>query len=258
MKMNAVIVEDEIVAAQNLERLLISIDENIHITTVLQSVDQSIEWFSTHPMPDVVFMDIHLADGDSFSIFKRVDVDCPIIFTTAYDQYALKAFEVNSIDYLLKPISKNSLQKAINKLHTLSGNRNNVAIIHQLLSSINQNDNAYKKSFLIPFKDKLIPVSSDEIAFVYAENKKAVISCFNKQEYTMDTSLDDFLSQLDPDLFFRANRQFIIAHKAVSHLTVWFDGKLAIHLLVDTPEKIIVSRARSAEFKNWYISSGNK
>ena len=254
--MNSVIVEDEIVAAQNLERLLSSLDQDINVIAVLQSIDQSVEWFSNNNLPDVVFMDIHLADGDSFSIFKSVDINCPIIFTTAYDQYALKAFEVNSVDYLLKPISKMSLERAISKLNNLSVTQNNTEVIKKLLNAVNQNATIYRKSFLIPFKDKLIPISSDDFAFIYSMNRKAVITCFNKQEYTMDSSLDDFLKQLDPKLFFRANRQFIVSHKAVSHMTIWFDGKLVINLTVDTPERIIVSRVRSSEFKNWYIKSG--
>ena len=251
--MNAVIVEDEFAAAKNLERLLMSIDENINIITVLQNVDESVEWFSTHPQPDVVFMDIHLADGESFSIFKSVEIRCPIIFTTAYDQYALKAFEVNSIDYLLKPISKKSLEKALDKLKNLLPNPDNSEVITQIMKSINQLSKHHKKNFLIPFKDKLIPVSSDDIAFVYSQNKKAEITCFNKRDYLMDTSLDDFLKQLDPDLFFRANRQFIISHKAVTDLSMWFDGKLAVNLSLPTPERIIVSRARTGEFKKWYM-----
>lgn len=251
--MTAVIVEDEFSAAQNLERLLKSIDENIDILAVLQNVDESIEWFSTNAMPDVVFMDIHLADGDSFSIFKSVDIRCAIIFTTAYDQYALKAFEVNSIDYLLKPISKKSLEKALDKLENFSPNNNNSDVIAQIMKSIHQVNKTHKKSFLIPVKDKLIPVSADDIAFIYSQNKKAVITCFNKRDYTMDTSLDDFLKQLDPDLFFRANRQFIISHKAVADLSMWFDGKLAVNLSMPTPERIIVSRARSTDFKKWYM-----
>lgn len=251
--MTAVIVEDEFAAVQNLERLLKSIDENIDILAVLQNVDESIEWFSTNAMPDVVFMDIHLADGDSFSIFKSVDIRCAIIFTTAYDQYALKAFEVNSIDYLLKPISKKSLEKALDKLENFSPNNNNSDVIAQIMKSIHQVNKIHKKSFLIPVKDKLIPVSADDIAFIYSQNKKAVITCFNKRDYTMDTSLDDFLKQLDPDLFFRANRQFIISHKAVVDLSMWFDGKLAVNLSMPTPERIIVSRARSTDFKKWYM-----
>ncbi|MEA5126572.1 MAG: LytTR family DNA-binding domain-containing protein [Proteiniphilum sp.] len=251
--MNAVIVEDEFAAAQNLERLLTSIDENMNILAVLQNVDESIEWFLTNPLPDVVFMDIHLADGDSFSIFKSIEIRCPIIFTTAYDQYALKAFEVNSVDYLLKPISKKSLEKALTKLKNFVPNHNNSEMIAQIMKSINQVSKNHKKSFLIPFKDKLIPVSSDDIAFIYSQNKKAEIICFNKRDYMMDTSLDDFLKQLDPDLFFRANRQFIVSHKAVTDLSMWFDGKLAVNLSVSTPERIIVSRARAGEFKKWYM-----
>jgi len=253
--MNAVIVEDEFGAAKNLERLIKLIDDTIDIIAVLQNVDESVEWFSTNTAPDVVFMDIHLADGDSFSIFKSVDIRCPIIFTTAYDQYALKAFEVNSIDYLLKPISKESLAKALTKLKNFSTNINNADVIAQVMKSIYQVNKTHRKSFLIPFKDKLIPVSSDDIAYVYSKNKKAVIICFNKRDYTMDASLDDFLKQLDADLFFRANRQFIIAHKAVTDLSMWFDGKLAVNLSVATPERIIVSRARNAEFKKWYMRS---
>jgi len=253
--MNAVIVEDEFGAAQNLERLLKLIDEDINIIAVLQNVDESIAWFSINAMPDVVFMDIHLADGDSFSIFKSVDIHCAIIFITAYDQYALKAFEVNSIDYLLKPISKKSLENALIKLKNFSPNNNNSDLIGKIMQSINQVNKTHRRSFLIPFKDKLIPLSSDDIAYVYSKNKKAVITCFNKHDYTMDASLDDFLKQLDPDLFFRANRQFIIAHQAVTDLSIWFDGKFSVNLSVPTPERIIVSRARSAEFKKWYMKT---
>ena len=174
-------------------------------------------------------------------------------FYNSVDEYALKAFEVNSIDYLLKPISKKSLEKALDKLKNFSPNNSNPDAILQIMKSLNQVYKTHRKSFLIPFKDKLIPISSDDIAYVYSQNKKAVITCFNKRDYTMDTSLDDFLKQLDPDLFFRANRQFIISHKAVVDLSMWFDGKLAVNLSMPTPERIIVSRARSTEFKKWYM-----
>lgn len=255
--MNAVIVEDEYAAALNLERLLKSIDENINIITVLQNVDESIKWFSSNAMPDVVFMDIHLADGESFSIFKSVDITCPVIFTTAYDQYALKAFEVNSIDYLLKPISRKSLEKSLAKLKNLSSGSSNSDLVDKIMKSLNQTGRNLNKSFLIPFKDKLIPVASDDVAYVYSRDKKAEIACFSKREFTLDSSLDDFLKQLDPEQFFRANRQFIISHKAVTDLSMWFDGKLAVNLSLPTPEKIIVSRARTGEFKNWYMRTDN-
>lgn len=252
--MKAVIVEDEIVASQSLERLIKAEDESIEIVAVLQSVEESIEWFSINAAPDVVFMDIHLADGDSFSIFEKTDIRCPIIFTTAYDEYAIKAFEVNSIGYLLKPISQKSLQKALGKLTLLShGNNDNTVLISQIMNSIRRTTNPYKTYFLIPVQDKLIPLAAKDIAFVYSEHKMAKIACFNNQQYMMDISLDELLKQLDPAKFFRANRQFIIAHHAITDLSMWFGGKLSVNLLVHTPEKIIVSRSRSAEFKDWYM-----
>lgn len=253
--MKAVIVEDEFVAAQSLERLIKTSDERIHIVAVLQSVEESVEWFSQHPHPDVVFMDIHLADGESFSIFEKVEIRCPIVFTTAYDEYALKAFEVNSIDYLLKPITKKSLEKALEKLSHFSFHNNNAEIVSQIVETIRGNKNPYKNHFLIPHKDKLIPLPTEEIAFVYAEFKMSKIFCFDKKGYTMDISLDELFRQLNPSLFFRANRQYIIAHRAISDISMWFGGKLSVNLSVSTPEKIIVSRVRSANFKDWYTQN---
>ncbi len=250
--MKAVIVEDEYPAAQNLKRLIQSVDDSIEVITVLQTVEDSVAWFSTNSMPDVVFMDIHLADGDSFSIFKDIDIQCPIIFTTAYDKYALKAFEVNSIDYLLKPISERELAKALKKLGNLSSRHNYTNLISEVVKNMRQSAKVHRKSFLFPYKDKLIPVSTDAIAYIYSKNKKAVVTCFNREEYTIDSSLDEFLKQLDPEQFFRANRQYIVSHSAVTDLTIWFDGKIAVNLSVDVPERIIVSRARSTEFKNWF------
>ena len=256
--MKAVIVEDEFVAAQSLERLIKASDESIDIIAVLQSVEESAEWFSLNAHPDVVFMDIHLADGDSFAIFEKTDIRCPIIFTTAYDEYALKAFEVNSIDYLLKPITKKSLARALDKLLRFSFKDNNADIVSQILQSIRETKNPYKNNFLIPHKDKLVPLPTDEIAFIYSEYKMAKIVCLNKQNYTIDTSLDEFFRQLDPARFFRANRQFIIAHRAITDLSVWFGGKLSVNLSVATPDKVIISRARSGEFKNWYMENARR
>ncbi len=253
--MKAVIVEDEFVAAQSLERLIKKIDGNITVVATLQSVEESVEWFSVNVHPDVVFMDIHLADGDSFAIFEQTEIRCPIIFTTAYDEYALKAFEVSSIDYLLKPINKKSLEKALTKLARFSpSNVNNSDIIAQIMSDIQQARNPYKSHFLIPVRDKLMPLPVNDIAFIYSEYKMAKIGCFNKQNYTLDTSLEELYSQLNPAHFFRANRQFIVAHSAITDMAVWFGGKLSVNLSAETPEKIIVSRARNAEFRNWYMN----
>ncbi len=251
--MKAIIVEDEYVAAQSLQRLIEQVDESIEIIGVLQSIEESVEWFSLNKAPDLVFMDIHLADGSSFSIFEKVDIGCPIIFTTAYDEYSLKAFEVNSIDYLLKPINKKSLERALSKLKNLTSQQNNIDQVASLLASLKLPKAAHKTHFLIPHKDKLLPLAVEKIAYVYSELKMAKIVTFSHQHYVLDVSLDELSKQLDPTIFFRANRQFIVSHRAINDLSIWFNGKLSVNLSVETPERIIVSRARTSEFKAWYM-----
>lgn len=251
--MKAVIVEDEIVAAQNLQRLITQTGEDIQVITVLQTVEESIEWFSLNPPPDLIFMDIHLADGSAFSIFEKVKIACPVIFTTAYDEYALKAFEVNSIDYLLKPINIKTLERAIGKLRNLtSANTDNTDIISTMLASLKQTKEVYKSHFLIPYKDKFIPLAVDNIACIYTENKMAKIVTVDNQTYNMDSTLEDLFIKLNPSQFFRANRQYIVSHKAIKDLSTWFGSKLSINLYITVPDKIIVSKARVPEFKAWY------
>lgn len=206
-------------------------------------------------MPELAFMDIQLADGSSFSIFEKVDITCPIIFTTAYNEYALKAFEVNSIDYLLKPITRTKLERALNKLKQFSYSQENTESIKKLLSSLQESKPHYKSHFLIPHRDKLLPLSAHKIAYIYSEYKMAKIVTVDKESFTIDTSLEEILKQLDPDCFFRANRQYIVSHKAINDLSIWFGGKLSVNLFVSTPERIIVSRARAGEFKEWFVSA---
>ncbi|MDR2040126.1 MAG: LytTR family DNA-binding domain-containing protein [Bacteroidales bacterium] len=251
--MKAVIVEDEIIAAQNLQRLIQQVDNSIEIVAVLKSVEECIEWFTFQPMPDLVFMDIHLSDGSSFSIFSKTSIGCPIIFTTAYDQYALNAFEVNSIDYLLKPINKKDLERAITKYRNLSTSKNlDSEMLAELADMIKNKKSGYKSRFLIPYKDKFLTLDISEIAYIYSENKTARMVSMNDKAYQMNSSLDEVFKQLDPLLFFRANRQFIISRNVVKDIFSWFDGKLYITLSVPTPEKIIISRARVQDFKAWY------
>lgn len=250
--MNVVIVEDEIIAAQTLRRLIAEIRSDFVVVAILQSVEESIEWFSENPAPGLVFMDIHLADGSSFEIFDKVKIGCPIIFTTAYNEYALDAFEVNSIDYLLKPISKKRLEQAIGKFDNFSYQECNNQLVTELITAIDKKAGHYKTHFLIPHKDKLIPLAVEDIAYFYAELKIARVVCLNSQSYSLSYSLDELMKRLDHEQFFRANRQYIIAHKAISDLSVWFAGKLAVNLCVKTPGRITVSKVRVAEFKSWY------
>ena len=251
----AVIVEDEFFAAQNLQRLIEETDSTINIIEVLQSVHDSIEWFKTNKHPDVVFMDIHLADGDSFDIFENVQINSKIIFTTAYDEYALKAFEVNSIDYLLKPIENESLTRALKKLSSVSSVSISSDHILQLISSMQKEKDLFKSTLLIPYKDKLIPVSVDNIAYIQSEFKMAKIFCYTGQKYVLDISLDKMMLQLNPSKFYRVNRQYIVAHSAIKDMSIWFQGKHAINLSIPTEERIIISRVKSDEFKDWFLDN---
>jgi len=250
--MKVIIIEDEIVAAQTLGRLIMEVRDDMEIITTLQTVEDSIEWFQSNPMPDLVFLDIHLADGSSFEIFKKVQIDCPIIFTTAYNEYALEAFEVNSIDYLLKPINKKRLMQAINKFGNFSYKKDNSGLIADLVSAINEKQNRHKTHFLIPHKDKLIPLNVEDIAYITAEYKIARVVTFGSQSYSLDYSLDELVRNLDPSQFYRINRQYIISHKAIKDISIWFTGKLSVNLCLPVPERIIASKARVPDFKAWY------
>lgn len=249
--MKALIIEDEIMAAQTLQKLLEEVSPGVEITNVLDSIEESVEWLQQNAMPDLIFMDIHLADGSAFAIFEQVDVSCPVIFTTAYDEYALKAFEVNSIDYLLKPVSKDALEHALNKYHNLAEKRVNAEQIEKLLTQLGEKKN-YRKFYLMPERDKLIPLAVQNIAYVYIDAKTVKIISKEGKTYYISSTLDDLMDDLDPYLFFRANRQFIVARDMIKDVSVWFGNKLAINLTVDVPERIIVSKARVAEFKIWF------
>jgi two-component system LytT family response regulator len=252
--MKAVIVEDEQVAAQNLQRMLATVSPDVEVTAVLQSVDESVEWFSLNQAPELIFMDIHLADGSSFAIFEKINIACPIIFTTAYDEYALKAFEVNSIDYLLKPINFKNLERAMTKFHNLKPIDKNIEseAVAKLLASFRIGSETYKSNFLIPHKDKLIPLATEKIACFYTGNKNVNILTLDNKAFVLDATLDDLYAQLDPARFFRANRQYIVAHKAIEDISIWFGNKISVNLVVTAPERIIVSKARVSDFKTWY------
>ena len=249
--MKAIIIEDESVAALALQSLVQELNPEMEVVSVLQTIEESLEWFEENPMPDLVFMDIHLADGSSFAIFEKAEITCPIIFTTAYDEYALKAFEVNSIDYLLKPINKVDLERALNKFKNLTSSPNK-ASMEGLLAQMGNQKRKYKTCFLIPERDKLIPLATNSIAYIYIDTKTVKAISMDGHTFYLNQTLDDIMAQLDPEVFFRANRQFIISRTAVKDMSIWFGNKLAVNLSVPVPEKIIVSKARVGEFKSWF------
>jgi DNA-binding LytR/AlgR family response regulator len=252
--MNVIIVEDEPGVAQNLLDLLQEVDSDINVVEVLESVKETAEWIESNKAPDLGFFDIRLADGNSLDIFDKVDVKFPVIFTTAYDQYALKAFKVNSIDYLLKPVSKPALEHALNKYRTLFqsyhdfDNKKIAGLISQL--DLKQGS-IYKKSFLVYVKDKIIPVLLKDIAYFYLEAEQVYCRTLEGERYVIDRTLDNIVSQCDPALFFRANRQVIVSRIAVKNLSQHFNRKLELHLKPQEPYDIVVSKVKATEFKKW-------
>lgn len=245
--MKALIIEDETAAAVNLRAILREVAPTIDVVATLESVVESIDWLRSNPQPDLLFADIHLSDGDSFRIFRDVQVTAPVIFTTAYDQYALEAFKVNSIDYLLKPINTDDLRRALDKLHRLTHTeRIDYGSRVRTMASGAQTD-----TFLVHVRDKIIPLRREQIAFCYTSNEKVTAYDYQGAVYPLDKTLEALQTLLPEADFFRANRQFIIARKAVKEIAVWFGSRLTLHLSVETPERIVISKARVPEFKAW-------
>lgn len=250
--MKTLIVEDEKAAVRNLTAVLEQVAPEHEVIGILDSVADVLEWFASHPMPELVFMDIHLADGSAFEIFENVDITCPVIFTTAYDEYALKAFKVNSIDYLLKPIAEEDVKAALLKLKKLHGVPAEEPEFLKLIRTLKREEN-YKTHFLVPAKgDKLLPLAVTDISYFYIADGivKAVTS--EGKEYVLPQTLDELTECLNPDTFFRANRQYLISKSAVKDIDLWFNNRLAVNLRLATPERIVVSKVRVGEFKEWF------
>ena len=247
------IVEDEAPAVALLTSLLLAAEPATDIAATMDSVEASVKWLATHPSPDLIFMDIRLADGVSFSIFEKVDVRAPVVFTTAYDEYAIRAFKVNSVDYLLKPLDAGQVTAALKKfrqLHTPASREMNAIDIRALAGMLKNGQPAYKSRFLIPLNEQLISVPSANIFFFCSANKLTFAVSKDGRKYSLSESLDDIESQLDPHQFFRANRQFILHYSAITTVRSFFNGKLKVYVR-GTSEEIVVSKAKAAAFKYW-------
>ncbi|MEG2061256.1 MAG: LytTR family DNA-binding domain-containing protein [Alistipes sp.] len=249
--MKALIIEDETAAALNLKAILKQVAPEVEVIGVIESVVESIAWLNENPQPDLLFVDIHLADGDSFRIFSAVEIMSPVVFTTAYDQYALEAFKVNSIDYLLKPLNVKDVQRAFDKFCRLTNSeRHNYGARVRTMAAERQ-----ESTFLVHVRDRIIPLRRDDIAFCYTSNEKVTAYDFAGVAYPLDRTLETLQELLPEADFFRANRQFIISRRAVKEITVWFGSRLSLHLSGETPERIIISKARVPEFKAWLTTS---
>ena len=251
--MRLLIIEDETAAAKNLRSILQSVTPEAEVLDVIDTVVDSVEWFENNEAPDLVFMDIHLSDGESFKIFDKVDVTSPVVFTTAYDQYALKAFQVNSIDYLLKPIKEEEVRRAVDKWQRLT--RTDRGDYVKRVDKLMSEQQRERQTFLVRFRDKLIPVAQSDIAYCYTSEDRVYAYGYNGEKYPMEHTLEALQGMLSAKKFYRANRQFIISRDAVADIAVWFGSRLAVNLKVETPEKIIVPKARVADFKNFLINS---
>lgn len=249
--MKAIIIEDETTAVGSLKAVLAQNRVTpIEVVAELESVEESIGYFRQYPHPDLIFMDIHLADGSAFQIFEQVDIEAPVVFTTAYDEYALQAFQVSSIDYLLKPVTPASLERALAKFRLFS-QEERLAHIRRTNETV-QNRHVLK-NLLIMLADKFYPLPVDDILFFYTSNEKVTAYTADGRKHPVDRSLDTLSEQLDGRSFFRANRQFIIARKAIRDIDLWFGGRLSVNLVLPVPERIVISKAKTPAFKEWIL-----
>jgi two-component system LytT family response regulator len=261
--MRVAIIEDEYVARHHLQSMLTEIDANITVEAALDSIEGSIRYFESEPQIDLVFMDIELGDGHSFNIFRNTTVDSPIIFITAYQEHALKAFKLNSVDYLLKPVDKAELICAISKYRKLydspatgranasEGERMHAASDSREVAAITPKLPFGRLRYLAKSGTRLISVATENIAYFFTRDRMQYIKTVKGDEYIIDKRLDDIEAELNPANFFRANRQFILNYNNISKVHTWFSGKLRVSVSPDAYEEIIISRLRAADFKKW-------
>lgn len=249
--MHVIIVEDEELAAWGLLSKLPRVDPAIEVVATLDSVKSAVAWLENNPMPELAFFDIQLADGLSFEIFDRVKVTCPVIFTTAYDAYALKAFKVNSVDYLLKPVSQEDLGQALSKLRQLRGApQMNADLIRQMMETLRP-DKA-KNRFMVKIGDRLSSIDAQEIDFFFGENKTVWLRHRNGRKYVVDYTLEQLEDLLNPERFFRLNRQYIASLDAIQDTVSYSNSRLKITLKEPLgDEDILVSREKVEAFKEW-------
>ena len=251
MIMRVLIVEDETAAYENLEAILTEIDPSIRVVGYTESIVQTVRWLSNNPAPDLIFMDIHLSDGSAFNIFSAKTVEAPVIFVTAYDEYAIHAFKVNSIDYLLKPVKTEEVKTALEKFKKLNrqGVESYFSKLPQLLTTPK-----YPEKLLIPINNELIPVDVSQISYFYTTVKCTRTILKDNTGLCYMKALESIYASLDPSLFFRANKQFVVAKSSIKNITIWFDSRLLITLDTEVPERIYVSKNKAAQFKKWLTS----
>lgn len=255
----AIIIEDEPKAAQELKEILVQVRPEITIIKMMGSVEESINWMQSHESPDLIFSDIQLSDGISFEIYRQVKVTAPIIFCTAFDEYMLRAFEANGIAYLLKPIIPAKVEESIHKYDDLKSTfvRDRTMYGKQVEALLNQFRPSYQSTLLINVRDKIMPVKTDDVGFLYYNNGVVSVSLFNGQQYFVEETMDALEAKLNPSVFYRVNRQFIIHRNGVLEIERYFSRKLVVKLKLTVPETIIVGKLKTTSFLNWLQEATN-
>jgi len=253
--MRILIIEDEHYASKRLESMIKSELPDATILNVLDTVEESVEWLSSHVAPNLIFMDIQLADGLSFQIFDKVKVSSPIIFTTAYDEYALSAFKVNSIDYLLKPIEESALRAAINKYQEFFPNKNSSELdwVH-ITKEIFQPENKFKKRFLIKSGNSYAYLNTDDISLIYSEDGLSFATTWENKRILLDQTLEKLSLELNPNTFFKISRKHIVSIESIEKIHPFLNNRLKLKLRTPTTDPLIVSREKVKEFKAWLDS----
>lgn len=256
--MTVLIVEDEELAVKKLKKTLASVDPDAEVVGVADSIMATVKWINENPLPDLILMDIELSDGQSFEIFNRVSIKCPVIFTTSYDEYALKAFKVNSVDYLLKPIQKEDLEAALQKMHQLKEvykqpeskpDMNIESLVKELQEKLQLKE--YRKRFLVRHAQKLVSVDTDEIAYFFSDGRLNFFKTHDNKKFVVDYTMDELEEMLDPQKYFRISRSFYISVGSVEQIHEYFGNRLLLHLKPAVDKESIVSREKVTEFKKW-------
>jgi len=250
--MRILIIEDEDLAVRKLQRTLHEIDPTISVAGVAPSVRESVSWLENNAKPDLILMDIELADGQSFDIFEQTEVSSPVIFTTSYDEYAIQAFKVNSIDYLLKPIQKADLQRSLQKFNDLHSKEVPTIInIEKLIRELQTQTREFRKRFLVKQGQRLVSFEVSDIAYFFMEDRFCFFRTRNNQKFLVDYTMDELENELDPKLFFRINRSFIVSHTTIDQIQNYFGNRLALTLKPVCDREVLVSREKVSEFKDW-------
>jgi two-component system, LytTR family, response regulator LytT len=256
--MKVFIVEDERLGLDRLIKLLQEVDPDITVIGYVETVKSAIWWLENNPAPDIIFMDIELADGQCFEIFNKIEVKSPIIFTTSYDEYALRAFKVNSVDYLLKPVRREDLAQSLNKYRSLKSNFVDKDLVNQniekLISGLQsfQQPKEYRKRFLVKQGQKLLSVEIDDIAWFSADGKLCFIRTWKNNRFIIDYTLEQLTDMLDPEEFFRVNRSYLVNIRSIVSVSPYFNGKLILQLSPAADiNDVIVSREKASDFKHW-------